>query len=68
MHQTKLWVIQMGKYTVDVFIQHHWAVQPLTAIPWPDCLYRQSLCYRKVASKVDHLSVACFEYEVLLYS
>jgi len=37
MHQAKLWAIQVFKLAkiniADVFIQHHRAVQPLTAIP-----------------------------------
>ena len=79
MHQAKLYGphkplewLNEGKFTADTFIQHHKAVQPLTTIPTlAKLLFEHQTAHtdrqcalEKQPAKADHLSVACFEYEI----
>jgi len=60
-----------GKFTADTFIQHHRAVQPLTAISRlaksPFGHQRACIDHRcaseKQPVKADDLSVACFKFQ-----
>jgi len=82
LHQAKLWATQVfelakikGKFTAGAFVQHHRAVQPLTVIvrlAKPSFRHQTARtdCHcasEKQPAKVDHSSVACFEYEINLF-